>query len=119
MNDLMFTNSDEWVKVEDNKAYIGISNYAQEQLGDIVYVDLPTVGTKLNAGDSMGAIESVKAAADLYSPVSGEIVEVNNSLSDMPEKLNTEAEKTFIVIVKIDKTPDNLMNRDEYMSSRK
>ncbi len=88
--ELEYTRSHEWVRTEDDTATIGITDYAQEELGDIVYVELPEQGDSLNAGDSFGSIESVKAVSDLYTPVGGEVVEVNEALNDSPEKINED-----------------------------
>ena len=90
--DLMFLKSHEWVRVEDNgTATIGISDHAQELLGDLVYVELPNVGDTAQAGTAAAVVESVKAASDVYSPVSGEIVAVNDALADRPETINEDA----------------------------
>jgi len=86
--DLHYTNDHEWVRVEGNEAVIGITEYAQGELGDIVFVELPEVGDEVNQGDTFGTIEAVKAAADMYSPVSGEIVAVNGMLDQEPELIN-------------------------------
>ena len=88
--DLKFLSSHEWVLVEDGVATVGVSDHAQELLGDLVYVELPEVGTTVAAGDSVGVIESVKAASDTYAPISGEIVEVNEDLEDAPERINVD-----------------------------
>jgi glycine cleavage system H protein len=88
--ELEYTRSHEWVRTEDDTATIGITDYAQEELGDIVYVELPEQGDSFDAGDSFGAIESVKAVSDLYTPVGGEVVEVNEALNDSPEKINED-----------------------------
>ena len=88
--DLQYTKSHEWVRVEDDVATVGITDHAQDELGDVVFVELPETGTTLEAGDSFGAVESVKAVSDLYSPVGGEVVEVNGSLEDSPEKINED-----------------------------
>ena len=85
-----YTKEHEWVLVEGDTGTIGITDHAQEELGDIVYVDLPKPGTKLEQGKSLGSVESVKAVSDVYSPVSGEVAEVNQSLADAPEKLNED-----------------------------
>lgn len=82
----------EWVKVEGDIAVVGITDHAQTQLGDVVYVDLPSVGTTVEQDGTMGAVESVKAASDVYAPVSGEVTEVNNALNDEPGLVNTAAE---------------------------
>lgn len=86
--ELKYTEEHEWVLVEDGVATIGVSDFAQEQLGDIVFVELPEVGDTLEVGDSFGVVESVKAVSDVYAPVSGEVVEVNEALPDEPEALN-------------------------------
>jgi len=88
-----YSESHEWVKIERNIATVGITHYAQKELGDIVYVELPEVGKVLSAGDEAAVLESTKAAADVYSPVSGEIVEVNATLVQASEKINTSPEK--------------------------
>jgi glycine cleavage system H protein len=88
--ELQYTKSHEWVRTEDDTATIGITDYAQEELGDIVFVELPEEGATFEAGDSFGAIESVKAVSDLYAPVGGEVVEVNEALNDNPEKINED-----------------------------
>ncbi len=87
---LFFTQSDEWLKIEGDVVTLGISDYAQDALNDIVYVEFKEVGDTLNAGDSFGSVESVKAASDVYSPVSGEIIEINSALEDAPELVNTD-----------------------------
>jgi len=86
--DLHYTKQHEWVRVSDDMAVIGITDYAQKELGDIVYVDLPRVGATLQQGTVMGSVESVKAVSDIYAPVSGEVTETNDALSTAPEKLN-------------------------------
>jgi glycine cleavage system H protein len=88
--DLQYTRSHEWVRTEDDTATIGITDYAQEELGDIVFVELPEEGATFDAGDSFGTVESVKAVSDLYAPVGGEVVEVNEALNDNPEKINED-----------------------------
>ena len=87
-----FSKDHEWIKVEGDIGTIGITNHAQEQLGDVVFVDLPEVGSQVEKDETMGAVESVKAASDIYSPVSGEITEVNETLSDEPALVNSAAE---------------------------
>jgi glycine cleavage system H protein len=89
-SELKFLSSHEWVLVEDGVATIGVSDHAQELLGDLVYVELPEVGDTIAAGDSVGVIESVKAASDTYAPISGEIIEVNADLEDAPERINVD-----------------------------
>ena len=87
---IKYADSHEWVKVEGNVGIIGISDYAQHSLGDIVYVDLPSEGEEINKGEEFGAVESVKAASDLYSPVSGTIIEINSALESEPELINLD-----------------------------
>jgi glycine cleavage system H protein len=89
--ELKFLSSHEWVLVEGNVATIGVSDHAQELLGDLVYVELPEQGSTIAAGDSVGVIESVKAASDTYAPVSGEVIEVNDELEGAPESINNDA----------------------------
>ena len=101
MDDRRYAESHEWVKIEGDIATIGISDYAQHALGDIVYVDMPEVGDEMAAGDVLGAVASVKAASDLICPVSGEVVEINEELEDAPEKVNADAFETWIIKVKI------------------
>ena len=87
-DDLRYTKQHEWVRVSGDTGVVGITDYAQTELGDIVYVDLPRIGAKVEQGKTMGSVESVKAVSDLYSPVSGEIIEINDALASAPEKLN-------------------------------
>lgn len=86
--DLHYTKQHEWVRLSDDVGTVGITDYAQKELGDIVYVDLPRVGTKVEQAKVMGSVESVKAVSDIYSPVTGEVIEINDALSTAPEKLN-------------------------------
>ena len=88
--DLRYTKEHEWVRVESGIGTIGITDHAQKELGDIVYVDLPKVGAHIDQGKSLGSVESVKAVSDIYSPVSGEVTEVNETLAQAPEKLNQD-----------------------------
>ena len=89
-DNLRYTKEHEWVRVEGDLGVIGITDHAQHELGDIVYVDLPKVGASVELGKSLGSVESVKAVSDIYSPVSGEVVEVNETLGQAPEKLNQD-----------------------------
>ena len=98
---LLYAESHEWVKVEGNVAIIGVSDYAQAEMGDITYVDIPEVGDVFEKGDVFGALESVKASSDLYSPVSGKVVEVNEELLDAPEKVNEDAFEAFLVKIEM------------------
>jgi glycine cleavage system H protein len=86
--DLHYTKQHEWVRVSEDVGVVGITDYAQKELGDVVYVDLPRVGATLQQGKVMGSVESVKAVSDIYAPVSGEVIEINDVLSTAPEKLN-------------------------------
>jgi glycine cleavage system H protein len=88
--DLRYTKEHEWVRIESGVGTIGITDHAQKELGDIVYVDLPKVGAHIEQGKSLGSVESVKAVSDIYSPVSGEVTEVNETLAQAPEKLNQD-----------------------------
>ena len=98
---IKYADSHEWVKVEGNIGFIGISDYAQHSLGDIVYVDLPSEGEEISKGEEFGAVESVKAASDLFSPVSGVVVEINEALEDAPELLNEDAFANWIMKVEM------------------
>ena len=98
---LKYSESHEWVKVEGGIAVIGVSDFAQKELGDITYVDMPAVDDELAAGEEFGALESVKAASDLYSPVSGTVVEVNEALEDAPEAINEDAYASWIIKVEM------------------
>ena len=116
LDGLYYSESHEWLKVEGEFGYIGITDYAQHQLGNVVYVDLPEVDDELNQGEEFGAVESVKAASDLLSPISGIVVEINDKLEDEPELLNEDAFGNWICKVKInDKSElDSLMNPEAY-----
>ena len=113
---LYYSESHEYVKVEGEFAYIGITDYAQHALGNVVYVDMPDVDDEVEAGEDFGAVESVKAASDLMSPVSGTVVEVNEALEDKPELINQDAFANWIIKVEMsDKTElDNLMDAAAY-----
>jgi glycine cleavage system H protein len=95
--DLKYTKEHEWIKVDSNVATIGITDYAQESLGDIVFVDLPKPGAEITAGKTFGTVESVKAVSDLYAPASGTVTEVNGELATAPEKINKAANTTWMV----------------------
>ena len=114
-----YTKEHEWVLADGDAGTIGITDHAQQELGDIVYVDLPKVGTHVEAGKSLGSVESVKAVSDIYSPVSGEIVEINDSLADAPEKLNTDPHgDAWLVKIKLTRLEEiqNLMSAADYQS---
>ena len=113
---LYYSESHEYVRVEGEFGFIGITDYAQHELGNVVYVDMPEVDDEVEAGAEFGAVESVKAASDLNAPVSGTVVEVNEALEDEPELLNQDAFENWIIKVELtDKAElDNLMSAEEY-----
>jgi glycine cleavage system H protein len=113
---LYYSESHEYVRVEGDFGYIGITDYAQNALGNVVYVDMPDVDDEVNAGEEFGAVESVKAASDLMSPVTGVVVEVNEALDDQPELVNADAYENWIIKVSLaDKSElDNLMDAKAY-----
>ena len=113
---LYYSESHEYVKVEGEYGYIGITDYAQNALGNVVYVDMPEVDDEIEAGEEFGAVESVKAASDLNAPVSGKVVEVNDKLEDTPELLNQDAYANWIVKVELSDTSelDKLMDSAAY-----
>lgn len=98
---IRYSESHEYVKIEGEYGYVGITDYAQQQLGNVVYVDMPEEGDEVTAGEEFGAVESVKAASDLICPVSGEVVEVNAALEDEPELINKDAFANWIIKVKL------------------
>jgi len=116
-SDRVYSNEHEWVIVDGGIATIGISSFAQDQLGEVVYVDLPSVGDSVSSGDTFGEIESVKSVSELFAPVTGEIVEVNDALSDSPETVNQDPHgEGWMVKVKLDDPSevDGLMSAEEY-----
>ena len=116
LNDRKYADSHEWVKLDGDIATVGISDYAQHALGNIVYVDMPEVDDEVNQGEDFGAVESVKAASDLISPISGVVVEVNEELVDKPELLNEDAFGNWIIKVKVSDPSelDKLMDAEAY-----
>jgi glycine cleavage system H protein len=96
-----YTKEHEWIDLAGERGKIGITDYAQQQLGDVVYIELPEVGAKLKQGQSFGTIESVKAVSELYSPVTGEVVEVNAALKDKPEIVNKDPHASWMVVIKL------------------
>lgn len=113
---LKYTKSHEWVKVEGDKAFVGLTDYAQGHLGEIVFVDLPEVGAELSAGDTLGVVESVKAAADVYTAVSGTVEEINEELMDNPGNINEDAYQSWLVAIKLNdpKELDQLLDAAAY-----
>ena len=105
--DFKYTKQHEWIKADGSSASIGITNYAQESLGDIVFVEMPKVGAELTAGKAFGTVESVKAVSDLYAPASGTVTEVNSELATAPEKINKDAHSAWIMKINL-KNPGEL-----------
>lgn len=118
--DLMYTKEHEWIKKEDgNKVRIGITDFAQDELGDIVFVELPDTDDTIDVDDSFGSVESVKTVSELYAPVSGTVVEVNEELEDSPELVNESAyEKAWMIVVELsDETElENLLTAEQYQA---
>lgn len=112
--ELKYTKEDEWLKVEGDTGTVGITDYAQNALGDIVFVELPKPGAAVEAGKSFGTVESVKAVSELYSPVSGTVTEVNGELADAPEKVNNDPYGAWMIKVKMTKQADGLMSAGDY-----
>ncbi len=113
--ELLYDKTHEWVRIEGDEAIIGITSFAQEALGDITYVDLPEEGTVLTAGEEFGSIESVKAASELYAPISGEIVAVNESINDAPETVNSDPYgAAWLVRVKLSGKAEGLLDAAAY-----
>ena len=118
-DDRRYTKEHEWVRVEGEIGTVGITDHAQDELGDIVYVDLPKVGAHVEAGKTLGSVESVKAVSDIYSPVSGEVVEINQTLAEAPEKLNADPHgAAWLVKIKLSAPAEiqNLMSAADYQS---
>ena len=115
---LKYTKEHEWIRVEDNKGYLGISDYAQHAMGDIVFVELPEVGASVSAGGDLCVVESVKGANDVYSPASGEVLEVNEALDDSPESINEDPYGSWIAVIEISDPSelDALMDSKAYSS---
>ena len=119
LNDLMYTPTHEWVKIENKKARIGITDYAQKSLGSVVFVDLPNVGSSFGQFDPFGAVESVKAASDLMMPVSGKVIAVNDALASQPELLNEDAFSNWIIEVEVNdlKEITKLLSPEAYLKT--
>ncbi|MEB3788715.1 MAG: glycine cleavage system protein GcvH [Desulfurococcales archaeon] len=121
-DELLYTESDEWISVDGDTATVGITDYAQKKLKDIVGVELPEPGDHVSRGDSVAVVESIKAAADVYAPLTGEITEVNEELYDAPELINQDPYgKGWLFKIKIEKKGelDNLLNHEEYVEKIK
>ncbi len=113
--ELQYTRSHEWVRTEGDTATIGITDHAQDELGDIVFIELPEQGATLEAGDSFGTVESVKAVSDLYTPVGGEVVEVNEALDSSPEKINEDPYgEGWIVKLRVSDEGADLLSASDY-----
>jgi glycine cleavage system H protein len=113
---LKYTHEHEWVNVHGDTGSIGITDFAQQQLGDVVYVELPDVGSKLTQGKVFGTIESVKAVSELFAPITGEVVEINTDLKDRPDHVNSKPHETWMVKVRLDNPGEmsTLMDADAY-----
>ena len=111
-----YTKEHEWIQIEGNVGTVGITDYAQNSLGDIVFVDLPKVGDSIEAGKSFGSVESVKAVSDLFAPVSGKVTAVNDTLKDAPEKIKSDANTTWMLKVQLSdpKQVDTLLSAADY-----
>lgn len=116
LKELRYSESHEWIKVEGNKAYIGITDYAQDHLGEVVYVELPEIDTTVEAGDQFIVIESVKAATDVFAPVSGTVVEVNEELEDNPGLVNESPYDAWLAVIEMNKPAEseNLLSAADY-----
>ncbi len=114
--DLKYTKTHEWIRVEGNKAKIGITYYAQEQLNDIVYVELPNVGDEIPKGETFGVVESVKSSSDVYMPVSGKVIAVNDTVVDQPELLNDDPYENWLIEIEITNPEElnDLMDAETY-----
>jgi glycine cleavage system H protein len=115
-SNLKYTKDHEWVELAGDRGKIGVTDYAQKQLGDVVFLDLPAVGAKVVQGQSFGTIESVKAVSELFAPVSGEVVEVNASLKEKPETVNADPHGSWLIAVKLTKPAevDGLLDAPQY-----
>ena len=115
-SDLRYTKDHEWIRIEGETGRIGVTDYAQQQLGDVVFVDLPEPGATLTKGEQFGSIESVKAVSDLYAPMSGRVVEVNGRLQDQPESVNRDPHGAWMVAIAVDdpSQAEDLLDADGY-----
>ena len=117
-SDLFYTKDHEWIKIENGIATVGITDYAQGELGDIIFIELPEIGDSVQAEDSIGTIEAVKTVADIYSPMNGEILEVNINLEDNPDRINTDPYDSgwIIKLNNFTNNDDNYLTPDQYKS---
>lgn len=116
-NELLYAKSHEWVKIEGDTATIGITHFAQQQLGDLTYVELPAVGDTFDQGEEFGSVESVKAASEIYVPVGGEVIAINEALEDAPEKVNEDPYGSgWLIKLKISGAPEGLMDAAAYQA---
>ncbi len=116
MAELKFTRDHEWIRIDGSEARVGITVYAQKQLGDVVYLELPEVGRTLNKGEAFGTIESVKAVSELFSPMSGEVAEVNSALVERPEGVNTDPQNAWMIRLRLTDPSDqaDLLDEGQY-----
>jgi glycine cleavage system H protein len=116
LKELFYSNDHEWIRLEGNKAYLGISDYAQHALGDIVFVELPEIDAEFISGDVFGVIESVKAASDMYIPLSGKILEINEDILDNPVLVNEDCYESWMLLIEIinEEELNELMNEEQY-----
>lgn len=116
LKNLLYTKEHEWVKVSGGKAYIGITDFAQHALGDIVFVELPEADTEISEGDALGVVESVKAASDIYMPIDGKVLEANEAIVDDPALVNEDAYENWMILVEIMNKAqlEDLMTAEEY-----
>jgi glycine cleavage system H protein len=114
-DNLLYSKSHEWAKIEGDEALIGITQFAQEQLGDLTFVELPAQGQGITAGEEMGTVESVKAASEIYAPITGEVIAVNNDLEDAPEMVNQDPYgQGWLIRIKITELPGDLLSPAQY-----
>jgi glycine cleavage system H protein len=111
-----YTKDHEWLEVSGDRGKVGITDFAQQQLGDVVFLELPEIGTMLKSGQTFGTIESVKAVSELYAPVSGEVVEVNTALKERPESVNTDPHSSWMIVIRLSDAgeADGLMDLAQY-----
>ena len=118
-SDLKYTKDHEWIRMDGGAAKVGITDYAQKQLGDVVYLELPEVGRSLKKGDVFGTIESVKAVSELYSPVDGQVTEINSALVQNPEAVNKDPHGSWMIAVKVAGGQGDLLDAAQYMDLTK